>query len=174
VSSLSIFSTGFLHPVLGIDHFVMALGVGLWSVWGRRRPDLRIPAAFLIAMSMGFFLGGLLGNSHSSVMMFANLEVPFSLIFLGCLLFWRPQFRWSWRMLFVGLFGAVHGHTHGVEMCGLPHLELALVGLVLSTAILHFSGVFGALILQRYAEAPKRNLVLRFFGVLSLLSAFFS
>ena len=58
VNNNSGFATGFSHPILGLDHFLVMLGVGLWGAQMQGRRMWSLPITFPIIMSLGAILKG--------------------------------------------------------------------------------------------------------------------
>ena len=54
------FVSGFTHPLLGLDHLLAMLGVGLWSALTARHADARLlwgPASFATLLLAGALAG---------------------------------------------------------------------------------------------------------------------
>lgn len=106
------FGAGFLHPLLGPDHLLALLGVGVWTAQQQYRTlSWVVPAAFLIAM----LAGSGLGVSHIALPLVESGIVG-SLVVVGLLVFFARQMPlWSAAGL-VSLFAVSHGYAHGAEM----------------------------------------------------------
>jgi urease accessory protein len=136
------FSSGFLHPLKGLDHIVAMVGVGLWGAFLGGRAMWLLPVVFPVVMAFGGALG-VLGVPIPQV----ETGIALSAIVLGLmvLLAARPPL-WIAAVV-VGLFGIFHGYAHGTE---LPHAANPLIyagGFVLATGLLHLAGIaFGLLI----------------------------
>jgi urease accessory protein len=106
-------TSGFLHPLSGLDHVAAMVGVGLWAaLLGSRRPAARlaVPAAFLVLMAAGAAAG------------FAGIKLPLveaaiaaSVFALGVLIIGAVRMPLAWAMGVVGLFALFHGYAHAVE-----------------------------------------------------------
>lgn len=111
---------GLLHPILGLDHLlaIVAVGVvaalaasmGAASIGGRRSP-WTIPLAFLVGMMSGG-IGGLLFGERTGV----ELLIAASVVVLGVLVAAASRLHHLWMpVLMVGV-GALHGQAHGAEI----------------------------------------------------------
>jgi len=130
------FDAGFLHPLLGLDHQLAMIAVGVWSGQIGGRMIWTAPLGFMAMMAVGGALG------------MAGVPFPFveggiiaSIILFGCLIAsaWNPS-PWIGAAA-VGTFALFHGHAHGVEMQdGNLGLWYA-VGFVLATGLLHLTGI---------------------------------
>lgn len=174
LSLLTPFLNGLLHPLHGMDHLMMAIGVGLWSVEGSKKPDLKLPLLFLATLMLGFGFGTLRAPSLASF----QGQIPASLILLGLVFLSGIRFSSVLKWTTVSVFGALHGHTHGVEMSTgqtfILTLPFQLLGLVLSTGILHLSGISLWVAIQRFLREPQAEWALRVAGFAVFSSAFFT
>lgn len=125
---------GLLHPLLGVDHILAMVTVGIVAVL-LVRPVL-VPAAFLTAMAVG----GALGIAGQSLP-FAETAIALSVVALGGALA-AGRLTWSVPALgLVALAGFAHGHAHGVEAPAAAHPAVYVAGFLVATAALHCSGV---------------------------------
>lgn len=130
------FSSGFLHPLTGLDHIAAMVAVGLWGAYLGAPALWLLPVIFPMVMAFGGALG-VLGVPLPGV----ELCIALSGVLLGLAVAFaaRPPL-WVAGGL-VGFFAVFHGHAHGTE---LPHAANALtyaVGFVVATGLLHLSGV---------------------------------
>jgi urease accessory protein len=131
---------GFMHPILGLDHVLAIVAVGVFAFVLGGRALWLVPASFVGMMAAGFLLGA------------AQVEVPFvelgialsSVVIGGVAAMGRPMPVAAAAAL-VGVFAVFHGHAHGAEMpANAAGFEYA-VGFMLATALLHLSGIGGAM-----------------------------
>ncbi len=131
---------GFMHPILGLDHVLAIVAVGVFAFVLGGRALWLVPASFVGMMAAGFLLGA------------AQVEVPFvelgialsSVVIGGAAARGRPMPVAAAAAL-VGVFAVFHGHAHGAEMpANAAGFEYA-VGFMLATALLHLSGIGGAM-----------------------------
>jgi urease accessory protein len=136
---------GVVHPLLGIDHLLAMVAVGvLAAMAASRRVAWITPLAFL----GGMVLGGLVG--------FAGVEAPavevviaLSVISLGVLVVVHTDNTGLWLPVLAAAFGAAHGHAHGAELPAGAAPLAYLVGIVATTVVLHLSGTGIGLALRR-------------------------
>jgi urease accessory protein len=105
------FGYGFMHPLLGLDHRLAMLAVGIWAALVEPRLFWLAPAGFVGGMLFGG-LAGLGGVNPSGLEMTIGAPV---LIF-GLLA--ALEVRAPAAVAFAGaaLFGGFHGIAHGSEM----------------------------------------------------------
>jgi len=81
---------GLLHPILGLDHLLAMVAVGLLSAQMGGRAIWTVPAAFVSVMAAGGALG-ILGLPIP----FVEFGIAFSVVALGIALAARSQQRWT-------------------------------------------------------------------------------
>ena len=130
---------GLMHPVFGPDHLLAMICVGIVSVQLGGRNIWRIPLAFVGGMMMGAALGIL-----QFTVPYTELGIAASVLILGMgiVLAHRRMSPWPITAL-IALFGALHGHAHGVEIPKSASPALYTLGFLISTSVLH---IFGMLI----------------------------
>ena len=136
---------GLLHPFTGADHLGAMLAVGVWSALSMR-PVWLAPAAFLMMVAMGAF-AGMAGWAVPVV----EPMIAASLLVLGLLMVGRQQMPLALAAALAGGFAFFHGAAHGQELGGAQGLQ-ALAGMLVSTALLHVSGMA----LGRWVLAQRR------------------
>ncbi len=124
---------GMLHPLLGIDHLLAFLVMGLWAA----RPQSggwRVVAVALAAMGLGGALG------------IAGINLPFveygiltSLLVLGLLVAAGVRMPKLGVGLIAG-FALLHGHAHGVEMPVVATAAAYVAGFLVATAMIQAAG----------------------------------
>jgi urease accessory protein len=132
-------SNGFSHPLLGWDHLVTMLAVGIWAAQLRGRAIWMLPLAFVSVMS----LGGLAGAS--------GIEIPHvdGIILLSCAVFSilisrKARFTTKINILIVAFFAFFHGFAHGQEISTSASLISYTIGFMLATLLLHGAGILVA------------------------------
>lgn len=127
---------GLLHPLLGLDHLVAMVAVGLWGAFLGAPAIWLLPLVFPLVMAVG----GVLGMAQLPLpAVEAGIAVSGMVLGLMVALAARPPL-WV-AALIVGLFAIFHGHAHGTE---LPHAANPLaygLGFVLATGMLHMAGI---------------------------------
>ncbi|HUF19318.1 MAG TPA: HupE/UreJ family protein [Burkholderiales bacterium] len=130
------FLSGMAHPVLGLDHVVAMVAVGLWGAQLGSPAIWVLPVTFPLVMAFGGLLG-LLGVPIPAV----EIGIALSAIVLGAMvaLAARPPL-WVAGLL-VGLFAIFHGHAHGAELPEAANAIAYSVGFVIATGLLHAVGI---------------------------------
>ena len=130
------FKSGFIHPLTGPDHILAMVAVGIWGA------QLGVPAIWLLPVTFPLVMsiGGVLGMRGVPIPG-VEFGVAASAVVLGAmiLLAVRPPL-WVAAVI-IGAFAIFHGHAHGTE---LPHAARPLAygaGFVLSTGLLHLTGI---------------------------------
>lgn len=159
------FISGFLHPIFGWDHVIAMVAVGLWGAFLGMPAIWILPVVFPMVMALGGVLG-ILGIGIPAV----EIGIASSAIILGGLvaLAARPPI-WVAAVI-VGIFAIFHGHAHGTELPQAANPLAYSVGFVLSTGLLHLSGIaFGLLV-----RWPGGRIVVRTGGaIISALGCLF-
>ena len=129
-------ASGFLHPISGLDHVVAMVAVGLWGTQLGKPAIWILPVTFPIVMAFGGVLG-----VRGVPMPPVEIGIALSAIVLGAVvaLALRPPL-WAAASI-VGVFAIFHGYAHGTE---LPRAAAPLAygaGFVLTTGMLHVSGI---------------------------------
>lgn len=146
------FVAGFLHPLLGWDHVVAMVAVGLWGAFLGRPAIWVLPIVFPLVMAFGGVLG-LLGLPLPGV----EIGIAASAIVLGTMvaLAARPQLPVA--AVIVGAFAIFHGHAHGTELPDAANPLVFSLGFVIATGLLHVCGIgFGLLVRWRAGRVAVR------------------
>ena len=132
------FYDGISHPVLGLDHFLAMISVGILSAQIGGKTIWTVPATFVLIMTIGGLFGFLLTiDDHY----FIEVGIIFSVILLGFGISIEKKIPIILIIIFVGIFGLFHGIAHGVEMPKAANPLLFVSGFVCGTSILHLFGV---------------------------------
>jgi urease accessory protein len=151
------FSSGFFHPVLGVDHVIAMLAVGLWAAVQGGRALYVLPLVFPLLM----ILGGALGV-NGVVLPYVEPMIAASGVVLGLMVaFFAKPALWV-SALMVGVFAVFHGHAHGAELPVASNAFGYTAGFVIATALLHLAGLG----LGRVVGAKGGEYVTRAAGVL--------
>lgn len=133
---------GLLHPLLGLDHLLAMLGVGLWSsqgaspTWGRSRFSiLASPSSFVAAMVAGAALA-----IAGWTLPWIEYWVAASLLALGACLVMASRSGGIAPLAMAGLFGLAHGAAHGAELPAMAEPFAYVAGFSLSTVALLSAG----------------------------------
>lgn len=130
------FIPGLLHPLLGFDHLLAMVAVGLWGAFLGRPLVVLLPMIFPAVMAVGGVLG------------MANLPMPpvepaiaTSVVVLGGVIAaaWKAPV-WA-ASLIVAAFALFHGYAHGQELPSAADPIGYSLGFVLATGFLHVAGI---------------------------------
>lgn len=135
------FVSGFTHPILGWDHVVAMLAVGLWGAFLGRPAVWVLPVAFPLVMACGGALG-VIGISLPAV----ETTIAVSAIVLGSMVAFAVRPPLLVAAAIVSAFAIFHGHAHGTELPGAANPLAFSLGFVVATGLLHLTGIaFGLL-----------------------------
>ena len=136
------FVSGFLHPILGWDHVVAMVAVGLWGAFLGNRAIWMLPVIFPLVMAFG----GVLGVMDVSIPE-VETGIALSAVVLGLMVAFKIRPPLWIAGIIVGAFAIFHGHAHGTELPNAANPLVYSFGFVLSTGLLHLSGIaFGLLV----------------------------
>lgn len=130
------FLSGIVHPVLGYDHLLAMLSVGIISAQIGGRAIWTVPATFVSVMAVGGVLG--LINIGLNV---TELGIAVSLVILGLVIAAERKIPTLIVMIGVGFFAIFHGYAHGSEMPDTAEPFLYALGFLVGTALIHIAGV---------------------------------
>lgn len=128
-------SSGFTHPLLGWDHLLVMLAVGLWAAQKFGAARRQIPAAFVGAMMVGGILGAL-GLQVPGVEFLIMLSVPV----LGWIIIERVKLTNARSVALAGFFAFFHGVAHGAEMPVAASVVPFIIGFAVATLLLQGLG----------------------------------
>jgi len=139
------FLAGLTHPVLGLDHFLAMVSVGIVSAQIGGRAIWTVPATFVAVMAVGGVLGWLdIGLTA------IESGIALSVLGLGLAIAADKKLPISLAMTAVGFFAIFHGYAHGAEMPGVARASTYAAGFLTGTAVLHICGVLIGDIAQHY------------------------
>lgn len=130
------FLVGLVHPVLGYDHLLAMLSVGILSAQIGGRAIWTVPAAFVGVMALGGALGFTDLNLSST-----ELGIAISLVLLGSVIAAERKLPILAAMIGVGFFAIFHGYAHGAEMPETAQPVLYALGFLTGTIAIHIAGV---------------------------------
>ncbi len=105
------FESGFWHPILGWDHVVAMVAVGLWGAFLGSPAIWILPVVFPLVMALGGALG-VIGVPLPMV----ETGIALSGVVLGLLIALAARAPLWVAALIVGIFAIFHGHAHGTEL----------------------------------------------------------
>tara|TARA_X000000368_G_C22920502_1_gene662824 strand:- start:333 stop:923 length:591 start_codon:yes stop_codon:yes gene_type:complete len=132
------FYDGISHPVLGLDHFLAMVSVGIISAQIGGKAIWIVPTTFVIIMTIGGLFGFLLIIDE---FYFVEVGIIFSVILLGLGISVEKKIPTKLIMVFVGIFGLFHGIAHGIEVPAAANPILFVLGFIFGTTTLHLFGV---------------------------------
>lgn len=145
------FTSGFSHPLFGLDHLLAMIAVGVWAAQLGGRARWLIPATFVGVMTLGaaFGLRGLVPTGTEQM-------IAASLLAFGVMIAMAKRIPLYAGLGLVSLFAAFHGFAHGAEIpADAGGLSYGL-GFVAATALLHAAGLaLGKLSQNRSAWLAK-------------------
>lgn len=137
------FGSGFEHPLLGFDHFLAMLAIGLWGAQMGGRPVWMLPATFPLIMCVGGVLG-LLQVVPDPVI---PIGIALSLVVLGGVIAAAWVAPEAAALAIVSFFALFHGYPHGQMAPQAQDPAAYTVGFVVATGFIHILGIGVGLIL---------------------------
>ena len=138
--------SGLSHPLLGLDHLLAILAVGLWAGRMGTKASWSLPLLFLVTMSVSAIASQGLGS-----MLLIENGIAVSLLLLGLFIVFAIKLPAVIGMIAVSLFAVFHGVAHGAEWPFAASPVWYVSGFVLSTALLMGAGVkTGAVSVDRF------------------------
>tara|TARA_Y100000741_G_scaffold350833_1_gene321333 strand:+ start:404 stop:985 length:582 start_codon:yes stop_codon:yes gene_type:complete len=159
------FLSGITHPVLGFDHLLAMVSVGMISAQIGGRAIWTVPATFVVVM----FFGGLLGLNYGGLTGY-EIGIAISVLLLGSALAADQKLNAVFAMIAVAVFAVFHGYAHGEEIPTIAEPPPYVAGFMTGTIILHIAGVVLADISTHY---EKGKVLLRFLGGFIALSGMY-
>ena len=175
------FYDGLSHPVLGMDHFLAMVSVGIVSAQIGGRAIWTIPATFVGVMIIGGIFSitaeinkglddqvislseaGSLNYLADYIYTIIEFGIALSVIFLGLAIAIDKKLSTGITMVFVSFFGLCHGAAHGLEMPWAANPVLFASGFATGTATLH---IFGVGIGYFFIKSIISSILLRLIGL---------
>ena len=153
------FFDGISHPVLGLDHFLAMISVGILSAQIGGKAIWTVPLTFVAIMTIGGLFGFLLIIDE---FYFVEIGIILSGIFLGFGISIEKKIPAKLIMIFVGIFGLFHGIAHGLEVPAAANPILFVLGFICGTSALH---LFGVAIGYFSIKTAISSILLRFTGI---------
>ncbi len=159
------FASGFWHPILGWDHVVAMVAVGLWGAFLGLPALWILPVVFPLVMAFGGALG-VIGVPVPAV----ETGIALSGVILGLLIAFAVRAPLWVAAVIVGVFAVFHGHAHGTELPEAFNAYGYAVGFVVGTGLLHLAGIgLGFLTKSSVGAAAVRGVG----GLIALVGAAF-
>ncbi len=141
------FVDGILHPLLGVDHLLAMLVVGIWAAQIGGRARVWVPLSFLSVMAFGACCAF---NGYTPPRIEAGIAASLMVLGLFCASAWRM--RLTGAMGVTSAFAFYHGAAHGSELPLLAQPLAFASGFLVSTTILHVTGLIIGTLALRYAH----------------------
>lgn len=147
------FTSGFWHPILGWDHLVAMVAVGLWAASLGGAATWALPLVFPLVMAFGAALGVM-----AVPMPAVETGIALSGVVLGLLIAFAVRAPVWLAAAIVAGFALFHGHAHGTELPEAFGPYGYAAGFVIGTALLHMAGIaLGLLALSGSGKAAVRG-----------------
>ncbi|MBL6429720.1 MAG: HupE/UreJ family protein [Maritimibacter sp.] len=130
------FISGFTHPILGWDHVIAMVAVGLWGAFLGKPAIYILPVVFPLVMAVGGALG-VIGVPIPAV----EAGIALSGVVLGLLIAFAVRAPLWVAGVIVGVFAIFHGHAHGTELPTAANPFAYGIGFVIGTGLLHLGGI---------------------------------
>lgn len=130
------FSAGFIHPLMGFDHVLAMVAVGIWGAFLGRPMIVALPVAFPAVMALGGGIG-MLGLPFLPV----ELGIAISVAVLGAAILFALRLSLVAAGSLVSFFALFHGYAHGMELPSAADPIGYSAGFVLCTGLLHIAGI---------------------------------
>ncbi len=157
--------SGFLHPLLGIDHLLAMLAVGILSAQIGGRALWTVPATFVGVMGIGALLG-----IFGLALPFVEYGITLSVLVLGVAILFGSRIPEWGALIAVAFFALFHGNAHGTEIPVITDtiglLVAYILGFLIATAGLH---VIGALIGLLVGRSKNGQVFMRMGGLVIAL-----
>jgi urease accessory protein len=135
--------SGIKHPISGLDHVLAMIAVGLWGAQLGAPAVWLLPVTFPMVMAFGGLLG-LMGVNLVGI----EIGIAVSAIALGFVVFREARLKLWLAASMVGFFAIFHGYAHGAELPPGGNGLLYSIGFVVTTGLLHATGIAIGLIHQ--------------------------
>lgn len=142
---ITAFTAGAFHAVIGFDHILALLAIGIWSSRHGARLERWMPVVFVIAMLYGLVMATA-GHALPAV----EIGVAVSVAILGLLLAASLTFRLPIAFFLVAVFAVFHGFAHADSFVGSEYLASTWAGLLAASIALQALGMWIGRLIQRH------------------------
>ena len=127
---------GLRHPILGFDHVIAMVAVGIWGAQLGRPAIYVLPITFPLVMAGG----GVLGVMAVPI---PGIEtgIAASALVLGAMIALAARPPLVVTALIVAVFAIFHGYAHGAELPAAANAVSYAFGFVVATGLLHATGI---------------------------------
>jgi urease accessory protein len=148
---------GFTHPLVGLDHLLAMVSVGIWGAQLGAPAIWVLPIGFPLIMAVGG-AAGVLGVPLPGT----ELVIAFSVLVLGVMVTRAERLPLAAALAIVAVFAFAHGHAHGAELPASANALAFSVGFVIATGMLHAIGIVIGLLVKW----PRGALAIHYLGIL--------
>nr|MDJ0675156.1 HupE/UreJ family protein [Calothrix sp. MO_167.B42] len=147
------------HPVIGIDHFIFVIAVGLLAAL-KARKGIFIPISFILATIVGTGI-----HLQSIDIPYPEAIISASVLLFGIVLAMKDAPNLGWLIGAAGVAGIFHGYAYGEAIVGAQMTPLVaylagFASIQLTVALICFW--VGKLTLKKVTDQP--SLMLRYAG----------
>ncbi len=135
---------GFAHPLLGVDHLLAMLAVGVWAAIRPAKTGWQGPLLFLAAIAAGAVLG-----TNGLAISVLEPGIVASVVLLGLMVASGRHLPVGAGLLAIAGFALLHGQAHGLE-AGAGSATGFIAGMLVTTAGLHIAGYLAGRQLQQF------------------------
>ena len=142
-------SDGFMHPVTGLDHLLIAIAAGFWAA---RSGDHGVPdVVYFLSMLLGGMLLGICCIQFPELQLSTVLAVGLTVMFIA-LSIAAPRY---FAYIFFGGFAIYHGMVHMLEMPTPAAATGYMVGLFIATGLMCMLGlILRQVVITRKPHSP--------------------
>lgn len=144
------FVSGLKHPILGFDHFLAMVSVGIISAQIGGKAVWNVPLTFMFVMFIGGMLGMRIIGDYP-----IETGIVLSVVLLGAAIGLGKKVPIYVAMIFVGFFAIFHGYAHGAEMPEAVVPYAYALGFLSGTALIHILGVLIGHFLSKGKSSKK-------------------
>ena len=145
------YSDGLLHTLLGLDHLIAMIAVGLISSQLGRQAVWQVPLVFVLALVVGGYMGLTTEDSpaRDGTLAMSEKVIMLSDLALALAIIWIPLASNGARYLgmtlvtaiLISIFGYYHGFAHGGEIPDGALPTFYVLGFATTSIIMHMVGV---------------------------------
>lgn len=127
---------GLTHPLMGLDHLLAMLAVGIWAAKMGGNARWQLPVTFVAMMLLSAVLA-----TAGVTFPFVEAGISASVIIAGLLVAFSARFSTTASTALVAAMAVFHGAAHGAELPAAATLSTYLLGFSLATLTLHLAGI---------------------------------
>jgi len=149
------FMSGLSHPLLGLDHLLAMLAVGLWAGRMGGKASWSLPLMFITLLAVSAT-----GSQGMGSMLLIENGIAVSLLLLGLFIVYAIKLPTAAGMMIVSLFAIFHGVAHGTEWPLAASPVWYVSGFIVTTSLLMGIGLKAGAV-----KAEKFQLLIRAAGI---------